>query len=251
MKKIIVLATIAITLFSCHPSRQRDGQISFRLKDIHQQDYYYKVHIAYPLIESYWSNCRFEDTFNREMTSFADSTMAEFQGEQLAEKKQVVDQVRGESPNPRPDYRYEMSLTHQWFNIYNGMLSLRFKKYEYALGAHGNTWFICYNFSASENRFLSTNDIIDRSTPEKLQELAELISQYLDNPGDCFAVTADELDNDFENVNFTNDNIIFSFANYQIGPYACGTAVVHIPIDVLKKTDLIQPDFLKMLHPKD
>jgi len=249
MKKIIVLATLAITLFSCHPNRQRDAQISFQLKDIHQQDYYYKVHIAYPLIESYWSNCRFEDTFNREMTSFADSTLAEFQGKELAEKKQIVDEALKESPNPRPGYRYEMSLTHQWFNIYNGMLSLRFKKYEYALGAHGNTWFICYNFSASDNRFLTTDDIIDRSTPDKRQELAEIISQHLNNPDDCFAVTADDLGTDFQNVNFTNDDIIFSFANYQIGPYACGTAVVHIPIEVLKKKNLIQHGFLKMLQP--
>jgi hypothetical protein len=107
------------------------------------------------------------------------------------------------------------------------------------LGAHGFTAINTFNFNPKTGRFPNLTDFLDLRSDDNLKTLNNLLSKYFINPGNCF----DEkpvIKSTFQRFAVTPDDMIFYFEAYTLGPYACGSAEIKIPIEELKKAGILK-----------
>ncbi|MBN2596606.1 PdaC/SigV domain-containing protein [Labilibaculum sp.] len=118
-------------------------------------------------------------------------------------------------------------------------VSARFTIYTYQGGAHGRTYFKCFNFSVQRAEQLKLNDLLYLKQKKELQVLNKLLVKYFENPDQCFSEIP-SITPDFEFFSYQNDSVIFSFSDNSLGDYVCGTAVIKIPLWELKQNGLLK-----------
>lgn len=130
---------------------------------------------------------------------------------------------------PRPAFQYNLYLTDSMFVASEKIISIQVTAYVFSGGAHGNTFFYSQNFSPEKGVFYATGDILDLN---KEDEINALLMKNFRNPADCFdqkptlklATT----------INVTAQSVVFTYAHYVLGAYACGFVTVEVPIAELK-----------------
>jgi len=129
------------------------------------------------------------------------------------------------------------------------LLTLANLSYNYSGGAHGNHATNYFSFDLLKNKKLSLDDILSPTGKNQLRRLLEKNFRKEFNLKDTEALTEGGLfENKIEpNKNFfvTGKCIGFSYAPYEIGPYALGEIVLFIPLTELK--DYLQNDFKNLL----
>ncbi|HEX5152109.1 MAG TPA: DUF3298 domain-containing protein [Parafilimonas sp.] len=118
------------------------------------------------------------------------------------------------------------------------LLTLANSSYSYTGGAHGNYATGYMSIDMAKNKKLSLDDILSASGKSQLRRLLEKYFRREYNVKDNEALTEGGLfENKIEpNKNFfiTGKSIGFSYAPYEIGPYALGEIVIFIPLNELK-----------------
>jgi hypothetical protein len=126
---------------------------------------------------------------------------------------------------------YEVTQYEDWLVSYN------FTVYEFTGGAHGNTAFKTFVFDLPGEREIALSDLFDEAGLTKISEIAQ--EQLKETLGDMLDEqwltdgTAPTPEN-YQNFVFTEDSLVFTFAQYQVAPYAAGPQTVTIPL-----TDLV------------
>ena len=129
------------------------------------------------------------------------------------------------------------------------LLTLANSSYTYSGGAHGNHATNYFSFDLLKNKKLSLDDLLSPTDKNQLRRLLEKYFRKEYNLKETEALTEGGLfENKIEpNKNFfvTGKCIGFSYAPYEIGPYALGEIVIFIPLTELK--DYLQNDFKSLL----
>ena len=129
------------------------------------------------------------------------------------------------------------------------LLTLANASYNYSGGAHGNYATNYLSIDMMKNKKLSLDDILSATGKAQLRRLLEKCFRKEYNLKEAEALTEGGLfENKIEpNKNFfvTRKCIGFSYAPYEIGPYALGEIVIFIPLAEL--STYLQVDFKKML----
>jgi hypothetical protein len=116
-------------------------------------------------------------------------------------------------------------------------VSTRFTVYSYQGGAHGRTFFKCFNYSTQRAEQLKLDDLLHLKRKKELQSLNKLLVKYFENPDHCFNELP-SIASDFQFFSYHDDFFIFSFSDTFLGDYVCGTAEIKIPIWDLKQHGL-------------
>jgi hypothetical protein len=129
------------------------------------------------------------------------------------------------------------------------LLTLANLSYSYSGGAHGNHATSYIAIDMVKNKKLLLDDILSATGKNQLRRLLEKYFRKEYNLKEAQALTAGGLfENKIEpNKNFfvTGKCIGFSYAPYEIGPYALGEIVIFIPLSDL--TPYLQTDFKNLL----
>lgn len=105
-------------------------------------------------------------------------------------------------------------------------ISVRVSAYEMLGGAaHGMTRFYAINYDVRTQRFLTQEDILN---PDKAADINALLQANLKDPARCFTFEAPTTEN-VTCINLTPHSVDFTYAQYILGPYACGHTTISIP----------------------
>jgi len=128
----------------------------------------------------------------------------------------------------------------------NGVFSFSVFTDDFLGGAHGSASETLFNFDVKSGKQITLNDIIINNDNGELMRLGEKyfrIAQGLNDQinledAGYFTITVDEKDEGIfkltDNFAFTPQGLYFSYAQYQIGPYAIGMPSFTIPYSQLK-----------------
>ena len=139
---------------------------------------------------------------------------------------------------PYKFYVEEVKLfSHGRLNI----VSIRMTVYYYTGGAHGQRNYYSWNWSKTEKKFTSLDEVISSDKFEKLVKHTRRIlfeKQKQDDEYDKQRKTNIQegvsQPEDFKIWNFDRDGITFTFPEYQTASYIAGSFEVYIPLDSLK-----------------
>ncbi len=177
----------------------------------------------------------------------------------LDNKKEFIDHYLEENKNV-PDSEivqniqsYTNSETRRMLVVYHSpqLLTLGSRYYSYAGGAHGNYGTTYTTIDLSSIKKLVLADIL---TPDGIDNLNGLLEKHFRQQyrledteslgeGGLFEDTIAANDNFY----ITGKGIGFSYAPYEIGPYALGEINLFIPFTELSA--YLQPDFKKLISP--
>lgn len=125
-----------------------------------------------------------------------------------------------------PSYRYQLYLRDTVFMATDACISVRLLVYEYQGGAHGITSFYSFNYDLKNRQYLNQEQIIDYN---KMEEVDELLKKNFKNEEGCFSDTP-TLTNGFTALNISPVDVCLTYPAYTLGAYACGNAMVTIPM---------------------
>lgn len=140
-------------------------------------------------------------------------------------------------------YNRERSMRVEPLFNQGGILTLAVHHYLYLGGAHGMYGSSYYNFVDSPARTLTYEDIV--APDDRRAELTRMITAAID-PDRLFE--PDEPVEPTNNVALTEGGLLFSYAPYEIGPYAAGQIEVTLPYDSLQAYDLLRPEIIRVLE---
>jgi hypothetical protein len=150
------------------------------------------------------------------------------------------------NPNNTPTRRYQTTIDYHPFLVNSNFISIRFKIYEYTLGAHGNTFYVSLNYNPKTNTFFQVNELLNLSSGNNKQKLCSLLKEHLVDPNECFNINLKSIEA-INHINFNSNRTIFTFAPYEIGPYACGTAQIEIPTHKLIASGIIKSEISNLI----
>lgn len=133
------------------------------------------------------------------------------------------------SSRHRNNFKYELFTTDTVFLASNKIISTRITAYTFSGGAHGATYFYGLNYSPATGRFLKLDDIFEMSASSAINEAIE---KHFNNENGCF--TEKPTIEEATTVNISKTSAIFTYKHYLLGAYACGSAVVEVPLEELK-----------------
>lgn len=133
--------------------------------------------------------------------------------------------------------RRELNIDYDLDVFDQNYVSARFTVYSYQGGAHGRTFFKCFNYNTQSAEQLKLDDLLYLKCKKELQSLNKLLVKYFENPDYCFN-KAPSITSDFQFFSYQDDCFIFSFSDNSLGDYVCGTAEIKIPIWDLKQHGL-------------
>ena len=113
--------------------------------------------------------------------------------------------------------------------------SLVLEKYQYEGGANGTSSYHVYTYSNGNSKRVSLDDIIKpESKNEFLQYIKSALNKYRikgDNTPILFEDSIKQLTfEDLNNWSMDNENVMFYFDKYQIGPGVLGSFIFKLPI---------------------
>ncbi len=130
---------------------------------------------------------------------------------------------------------YELIVKDSVFYVSDELVSLRILKYMYTGGAHGNSFYSAINYAPQTHQFLTTANILDANRTE---EMDELLVKYFKNDNGCFweQPTVEKA----SAINISRNFVTFIYDHYVLGAYACGPAVVDIPLEEIQPYMILQ-----------
>lgn len=116
--------------------------------------------------------------------------------------------------------------------------------YRYQNGAaHGNTSVSYVNYSVSDGKVLTLNDVTEASKRSALQ--AKIVSRLKSEQVPLLVKDSEvEVSPDFQ---LTNEGICFSYDPYEIAPYSAGVVNVEIPVQDLVEAGIITPTGYRLI----
>jgi hypothetical protein len=122
--------------------------------------------------------------------------------------------------------------------IADDFLSMEIFSFEYAGGAHPNSYIQLYNYDLNTGKEITLNDIMIAGYEKELNPIAEkiFVKEY-GTEGWNFTPGDFKLN---ENFAISTGGLLFQFNSYEIGPYSSGAPEVFIPYNKCK--DLIKPN---------
>ena len=243
MTKLFPILLLAISLQSCSGftykertnEQSSDTPLSYTLEKtvLNDTSRYYTVSIEYPLAKttSAGGNQAFVDAFNQSMKTMIDSLTLQYRGEQLDSLKKLINETRTSG-------KFETYVKYKTFLVSDHYLGLKLEIYEYTLGAHGFTSQRCLNFSVPDGKLLKLTDVLDLDGG-KLSTLNSLLVQCFENPDSCFDGKP-EISENYPRFSLDDEELVFTFEAYELGPYACGEASIPVPYSLLRKSNLLK-----------
>jgi len=168
---------------------------------------------------------------NSDLKTFTDEVVAEFDIDATSFYNEFVKDA--ENPSSA---RYELVTGFDSFYADLKTISLRYFIYQYTAGAHGMTRYFSYVYDVDTSKRLSFSDLF-KTDSESLNKLNALLKKNFKNPEGCFDQDP-EVAKDFTRFNVMKDSVTFTFEQYELGAYACGVALINVPIVELKKEGL-------------
>ena len=124
----------------------------------------------------------------------------------------------------RPSWRYGLTVRDSVFMATPDFISVRLTVYTFRGGAHGMTDFYAFNYDVKNQKLLTNEELLNYGESATVD--AALKANF-ENPDGCFNL--DPTLADVSAVNVTPDSLCFTYEQYVLGPYACGTAEVTVP----------------------
>ncbi len=194
---------------------------------------YYKIDIQYPYFVSQDTDILKKlEVLNQNITSFLDTAQQWYWGSTIDEVIQIKQETNAAGI-------YELMNRYDILDTTSSLISLKFETYSFALGAHGFTGINTFNFDLKRGKMLQLTDVLDLQPDENLKALNNLLSRYFINPGNCFDEKP-SVKRTHKKFAVSPDDLIIYFEAYELGPYACGSAEISIPVKALKKAGLWQ-----------
>jgi len=197
-------------------------QISQQTTTLTSANPVYTMTVSQPVLKSAGSNA---DSFNKAVQTVIDNAENDF-------KSSAAD---SQGTNNYLLMGYELYATD------NNILSVRFQSEEFTGGAHPGHATITLNFDLQSGASLALSDVFAPKA-KYLDVIAKFATDELKRENrlsfpDGAAPTAAN----YANWNIDHGGLLFTFDEYQVGPYAEGPSEVFIPYTVLG--DLINSDF--------
>lgn len=151
-----------------------------------------------------------------------------------AQRRQFIsDFTEGGSPSPAP---WEMDVIYTITHGGNDLTSVKLEDYAYSGGAHGGNIIQTYTVDAN-GKTLELTDLFKRGTDVlgTLQPIAqESIKQQLGADADQDWIAQGTADlSAYQHFVVDGNQLIITFDQYQVGPYAVGNLAVTIPLSQL------------------
>lgn len=224
--RLFMMLMSAVALGACQK------EITLETKHIHTTDETprWDIRANWPVFSA--NDIRTEEScarFNDELNGLVMGIQAAFK-EQTNEAVAALDSAGMQQIAP-----YELMIQDSIYLADKDYISVRMLSYEMTGGAHGMTNFFAVNYDVKNRQFLETKDILDLN---KATEINALLKSRLEDPGQCFTMEAPTVEN-LSALNITRHTLEFTYAQYILGPYSCGTATISIPRKELKGMLLI------------
>jgi len=219
MKRIFIISVILLALVSCQKS------VEFKVVSVSTKDSteVYKITKKLPVISEvsgqYSDLC---EKVNDEVGNETVSIVADLKKEAIS----FYDEFVKNAENPSA-LRYEYYGDYDQFYADNKIISFRYINYFYTGGAHGNTQFDCYNYDVNTSKELSFSDVF-KTDEESIKQINSILVKYFKNPDNCFTQNP-EVDSKYKLFTIQRDTVIFTFHQYELGAYACGTPEIKVP----------------------
>jgi len=187
------------------------------------------LQVYYPEFESRNANSRKACNFiNADIKNFVDNLMTEINCDS---------EYQGNSKSI--DFNKELKVDYDLAIFDKDCISTKFTIYSYQGGAHGLTYYKCFIYDVNKAKQLFLGDLLHVKQKKEVKSLNRLLVKYFENPNQCFNELP-EINSDFDCFSYQDDSFIFSFSDYTLGAYVCGTAEIRVPIWDLKQHGLLK-----------
>lgn len=160
---------------------------------------------------------------NERVTKLIDSLQNDLK-EQLKEYLQEAQEMK-----INPMIPFTLDIQDSVFMADDRYISLRLVVYTLTGGANGLTEYYAFNYSMKQGKFLEPEDILNYN---KSAEIDKQIKTNFKNPDNCFT-DVPTLSN-VTTVNFSTNDICFTYEPLVLGAHYCGAAQVSVPRMILK-----------------
>ena len=160
---------------------------------------------------------------NERVTKLIDSLQNDLK-EQLKEYLQEAQEMK-----INPMIPFTLDIQDSVFMADDRYISLRLVVYTLTGGANGLTEDYAFNYSMKQGKFLEPEDILNYN---KSAEIDKQIKTNFKNPDNCFT-DVPTLSN-VTTVNFSTNDICFTYEPLVLGAHYCGAAQVSVPRMILK-----------------
>ena len=172
-------------------------------------------------------------------SSLADALPAYLAGQFADYRAQEVDPgFLQEAPQA---YSEEVDLRTEVLYQSDSLLVLAHQYYGYSGGAHGMSFTTLFNFASAPPRSVTFDDIFRSGSEERLSALLTATAK-----ADSAMLYVDPVP-PTRNVGLLPGGVRFTYAPYDIGPYAAGQITVDLPYDSLQ--EILRADVLPLVRP--
>ncbi|MDD4179564.1 MAG: DUF3298 domain-containing protein [Candidatus Margulisbacteria bacterium] len=192
--------------------------------EINEQAKDYEIEINYPSLKMRWSS-KIEQAINREVKSLVNKNKTSFLKERT---------------KPFNNLNNSLSLGYQVPSLTTTVLSLKFSALVfYAGAAHPQHWIETLNFDLKTGEKLSLAEICggNKNYLKTISDycIKELLARTDLGPDeDWIRRGASPEASNFQYFNLTANDLIITFPDYQVAPYAAGEQEVAIGLEVLR-----------------
>ncbi len=167
----------------------------------------------------------------------AGATTPQIEQFNLAAQQLVTDTLhnfRQTQTTPLPEAGGFIDVNYQVMNASNGLLSILFDVNTYTGGAHANTTHIPLNFDLNTGQALTLNDVFKPGV-DAVAAVAAIASEELTRTNRLvFPDGAEPAPPNYQVWNFDFNNLLITFEEYQVMPFAAGPQIVAVPYYRLK-----------------
>lgn len=222
MCKMFSIVLALLSVLGCAHSTQNMGDWRVQINQHESEDFYYELRLEFPeftCVEGI-ENCG-ADELNETVLEVINAHWSDFKGEELASKKQFVEQnmTEGNDEDDEQARKFSLEVNYEMFES-GPYLSLLFQINRYDLGAHANLMYESLVYDRFERRFMNLTDVIHDFKANR-ETLNAVLTDKLTDQDPCFDRNV-SLSSRFENFSLGPDAVMFHFAPYELGAYACG-----------------------------
>jgi hypothetical protein len=234
--KAIFLVALVAALWACNRHQTDEKPIEYSVIEqstITGDTAYYYIKLEFPLFKADQpADDSLLEPLNSRIESFVDTAAKFYWGMEVKDVPGYIDTVQAHG-------KFELYNNYEILLSTSDTISLRLETYSYALGAHGFTAFHTYNYDIRHQRFIGLDEVLDLSSDTNVNSINELLARYFENPEDCFTEVPTI------NVNeqlwgFRPEYMVFFYEAYELGAYVCGSTEVKIPMQELRKRNLLR-----------
>lgn len=230
MKKILAIAAFATILaVGC---AKKEAAVDVRGVEVKSQTDHLVVNIERSVMNS--SDQSVDEScaeFNRHIEKF----ITDQQNKVKSQADTYFETAAQEGRDVPGDYKLDFTVRDEVFRADARYISLCLSIYTFIGGANGETEQFAFNYDVRSRKFLKNDEVLDYAAKEKLNGA---LKQHFDNSGDCF--TEEPTVDLASAVNFSSTSVIFTYAQYVLGPRSCGSARIEIPLKDIRDAVLLK-----------